>query len=91
MLIDTGSFARMALIIAVSSIPMVFVMVAFLHAARVPQWVWAFSSRTQVVWMAMLLVGVAVVPVGVGLAIWYFVKIRPVLIAIERGDVNGLA
>ncbi|MGI9608089.1 MAG: hypothetical protein ACR2P0_18305 [Acidimicrobiales bacterium] len=90
MLIDPGSFAEIAIVIAIGSIPMVFVMVAFLHAARVPQWVWAFSSRTQVVWMAMLLLGVAVVPVGVGLASWYLWKIRPELSAIERGDMARL-
>jgi hypothetical protein len=74
--------------ICVAAIPIVSIALAFLHAARVPQWVWAFSSRTQVVWLAGLLVGIAVVPLGLPLAGWYVFKIRPQLASIERGDMS---
>lgn len=80
----------MAFWIAVAGSPIAFIGLTFLHAARVPQWVWAFSERTQVIWVATLLLGVAVVPVGVPLAIWYLVKVRPVLNHIEAGNVASL-
>ena len=80
----------MALWIAIAASPVAFVGVTFLHAARIPQWVWAFSERTQIVWVAMLLLGIAVVPVGLPLAIWYLVKVRPVLNHIEKGNVAAL-
>lgn len=84
-------FARMALWIAIAGSPIAFIGLTFLHAARVPQWVWAFSERTQIVWLASLLIGVAIVPVGLPLAIWYLVKIRPVLGRIEQGNIASVA
>lgn len=84
-------FAVMALWIAIAGSPIAFIGLTFLHAARVPQWVWAFSERTQIVWLASLLMGVAVVPVGLPVAVWYLVKIRPVLVQIEKGNLSKLA
>lgn len=79
----------MTLWIAVAASPIAFVGLTFLHAARFPQWVWAFSSRTQIVWLASLLLGVAIIPVGVPIAVWYLLKIRPVLRQIEQGNMIG--
>jgi len=83
-------FMTMAFWIAVAGSPIAFIGLTFLHAARIPQWVWAFSERTQVIWLASLLLGVAVVPLGLPLAFWYLVKVRPVLKRIEDGNVATL-
>lgn len=79
----------MALWIAIAASPIALVGVSFLHAARFPQWVWAFSDRTQIVWLASLLLGVAIIPMGVPVALWYLLKIRPVLTRIEAGNMAG--
>ena len=75
-----------ALLIALAALPIAFVGIAFLHAARAPQWVWAMSGRTQIIWLAGLLVGAGVIFAGVPAAAYYYWKIRPVLDRIERGD-----
>lgn len=81
-------FMLMAVWIAIAGAPIAFIGLTFLHAARYPQWVWAFSERTQVVWLAGLLMGAAVVPLGLPLAVWYLVKVRPVLQQIEQGNMS---
>jgi hypothetical protein len=83
---DLGLLLWTALLIAIAGVPLVLIMIAFLHAARTPQWVWAFTARTQVVWMALLLGGVAIIPAGLPLAAWYWFRVRPELLAVERGD-----
>lgn len=83
-----SAFWTTALLIAVASIPIAIVMLSFLHAARTPQWVWAMSGNTQIWWLAGLLIGVPVMPIGLPAAIWYLVKIRPVLGRIETGNLE---
>lgn len=48
------------------------------------------SGRTQIVWLAGLLVGAGIVFAGVPAAVYYFWKIRPVLDRIERGDLADM-
>ena len=79
-----------ALLIAVGSLPIVFVALAFLHAARAPQWAWRMIGRTQVMWLAGLLIGAAVIPLGIPGAVFYFWKIRPTLDRVERGELSDL-
>lgn len=83
---DLGLILWTALLISLAGIPLVLIMIAFLHAARTPQWVWAFTERTQVLWMVVLLAGVAIMPIGLPMAAWYWFRIRPELRAIERGE-----
>lgn len=83
--------AKEAFWVAIASIPLVFVGCTFLHAAKRPQWVWVISGRTQIVWLAALCLGVAVIPIGIPAAIYYLIKIRPTLVAIERGDISELS
>ncbi len=85
-----GEFWYTALLIALAGLPIVFVALGFLHAARVPQWAWAMSGRTQIVWLVTLLLGVAIIFAGVPAAAYYFWKIRPVLDRIERGDLADM-
>lgn len=76
----------MAVLIAVAAIPVVICALAFLHAARAPKWVWALSGKTQIWWLAGLLMGIGVPVLGLPASIYYFIKIRPVLERIESGD-----
>ena len=75
-----------ALLITAAGIPLILTLIAFLDAARMPQWVWAFTERTQVIWLVVLLAGVAIVPVGLPLAAWYWFRVRPELQSVERGE-----
>jgi len=86
-----GQFWLTALFIAIAALPIVFVALAFLHAARVPQWAWIMSGRTQIAWLAGLLIGAGIVFAGVPAAAYYFWKIRPVLDRIESGDLVDIA
>ncbi len=85
-----GPIADAAIWVAIASIPLVFVGLTFLHAAQRPQWVWVLSGRTQIVWLVALLLGSAIIPIGIPAAIYYLVKVRPELIRIESGDVSNL-
>ena len=37
-------------------------------------------------WLVVLLAGVAIVPVGLPLAAWYWFRVRPELQSVERGE-----
>ncbi len=86
MIFSIGEIFRTAVLIAVAGIPLAGIGLMFLHAARAPQWVWALAGRRQVVWLALLLGGAAIIPLGVPLAIWYAVRVRPEIDRVERGD-----
>lgn len=83
-----SAFVVMAIWIAIAAIPVVICALAFLHAARVPQWVWALAGKTQIWWLVGLLLGAGLIPLGLPASIYYFVKIRPVLERIESGDLG---
>ena len=68
--------------------PFAVVALTFLHAAQIPQWVWAFSDRTQIIWLASLLLGVALLPLGLVATIRYWWRVRPQLASIERGEMD---
>ena len=74
--------------ITVAALPLIIVALTFLHAAKTPQWVWAFSDRTQIIWLALLLIGIGLLPLGLGGTVWYWWKVRPQLASIERGDMG---
>lgn len=88
---ELEAIAGAALWVLVWSIPFVFVGLTFLHAARVPQWVWVMSGRTQIVWLVVLLVGNALIlPLGIPAAVYYLWRVRPLLGKIEQGDISEL-
>ncbi len=88
---DMGALGGAALWVLLASVPFVFVGLTFLHAARVPQWVWALSGRTQIIWLVVLLVGNAALPIGIPAAIYYLLRVRPLLVKIENGDISTLS
>ena len=58
---------------------------ALLDAARRPQWAWALAARSQVSWMAAILLGAFFLVPGVVVSSWYLLKVRPVIAAAEEG------
>ena len=67
--------------------PLAVSLIALLDAARRPQWAWSLADRNQVMWLAMILVGVLSVVLGLGISGWYLLRVRPVVAAAERGRV----
>jgi hypothetical protein len=63
---------------------------ALLDCARRPSWAWALTTRSQQVWMATILCGILLVPVGLVVSTWYLVRIRPEVAAVEDGRLPDL-
>ncbi len=88
MIFGIGEILRTAFYIAIAGVPIAGIGLMFLHAARAPQWVWALAGRKQVVWLASLLIGAAIIPVGIPLAVYYCVRVRPEINRVERGELR---
>jgi hypothetical protein len=84
--LDLASIAWATLGASVAAIPLAISLWALLDAARRPRWAWALSGRRQVVWMAAIMFGVLTVVGGLAISGWYLVRIRPLVAAVERGD-----
>lgn len=78
--------ARAALVVSVLAIPLALTVVGVVDAARRPQWAWALADRSQLAWMAALLFGGFSVVGGLGISLWYLLKVRPLVAAAEGGD-----
>lgn len=85
-----GDLIQAIVVVALAGLPIAFVGLTFLHAARVPQWAWALTSRRQILWLATLLLGVGLLPVGIPAAIYYLRKVRPIVVAAENGNLGKL-
>ncbi len=68
-------------------IPLTISVIALLDAARRPQWAWSLADRNQLMWLAMILVGVLSVVLGLAISGWYLLRVRPVVAAAEAGRV----
>jgi len=71
----------------VLGIPLAVSVIALLDAARRPQWAWSLAERNQLMWLAMILVGVLSVVLGLGISGWYLLRVRPVVAAAESGRI----
>jgi hypothetical protein len=69
------------------SIPLGISVIALLDAARRPQWAWSLAERNQLMWLAMILVGILSVLLGLAISGWYLLRVRPVVAAAEAGRV----
>ena len=83
-----GDVLGTAALMAILSIPLAISVWAFLDVAKRPAWVWAFSGRRQVVWLAAIGLGVTTVVGGLIISTWYLSRVRPTLAAIEDGNVG---
>ena len=71
--------------ITIASIPLGLSLWALLDCARRPAWAWALTDRSQAVWMATILVGILLLPVGLVVSSWYLIKVRAQVAAAEGG------
>lgn len=60
---------------------------ALLDCAKRPGWAWALSGRSQQVWMATILCGILLVPVGLCVSAYYLVRVRSMVADAENGKV----
>jgi hypothetical protein len=71
--------------IALASVPLGLSLWALLDCARRPAWAWALTTRSQAVWMASILLGMLVLPIGLAVSTWYLVRIRAEVAGAESG------
>lgn len=76
------------LLIAV--VPISLSLWALLDAARMPAWAWSMARRSQLNWIAAIAFGVFLLVFGVGISLWYLIRVRPVIAAVEAGDLSHL-
>jgi hypothetical protein len=76
------------LVTALVAAPLTLSVVALLDAARRPAWAWALAGRAQVAWIAAILFGTILVPLGVVVSTVYLLRIRPRLAATEEGRID---
>lgn len=72
---------------AIFAIPISLSLWALLDCAKRPGWAWALSGRSQQVWMATILCGILLVPVGLCVSAYYLVRVRPRVADAEDGKV----
>jgi hypothetical protein len=84
---DLGDLLRTIAVTAVLCIPIGLSLWALTDCARRPSWAWALSGRGQANWLAAILVGVLVCPVGMAVCLVYLIHIRPIVAAAEEGRV----
>jgi hypothetical protein len=72
-------------VLLVCSVPLALSGWAMLDTAHRPEWVWALTGRRRVAWLAAILFGAVVVPVGLVVSSIYLVRVRPELADAETG------
>jgi hypothetical protein len=58
---------------------------AFLDVAHRPAWAWALADRNRLVWLAAIGLGVLFCGLGVVVSVYYLVRVRPQIAAVESG------
>ncbi len=87
--VSAGDLAWAVAVTLLACIPLGLTLWAFLDAARRPRWVWALSRHPQVPWMAAVAAGILLTVLGLGISLWYLLRVRPDLAAIESGRLEG--
>jgi hypothetical protein len=86
--VDLWAVGGALLVAVLFALPLAVSMWALLDVARRPQWAWALAGRRQVVWLALILVGILTVVGGLFLSLWYLLQVRPLIAAAEAGDLR---
>lgn len=76
------------LLTLVLAVPLGLSVLALLDAARRPAWAWSLAERSQVAWLAVILFGVLLVPLGIVVSLRYLIWTRPRLAAAEEGRIE---
>ena len=87
--VGAGDVLWALVVTALACVPIGVSLWALLDAARRPRWVWALSRHRQTPWMAAVAAGVLLTVVGLAISLWYLIRVRPDLSAIERGDLGA--
>ena len=82
---DLSAIAGALALAVVFSIPLAVTVWALLDAARRPQWAWALAGRSQVAWMAGIILGALTLVGGIAISAWYLLKVRPHVADAEDG------
>jgi hypothetical protein len=85
--VGAGRLAGAVALAALAALPLGISVWALLDVARRPQWAWALAGRRQVVWMALVLVGILTVVGGLAVSGWYLLRVRPDIAAAEDGRI----
>jgi hypothetical protein len=80
-----GAVAGAILWVALLTAPLALSGWALLDAARRPRWTWAFVDRPQVGWMLAIMLTAIIPAIGVAIAVFYLVRVRRQLAAVEAG------
>ena len=74
----------------VAMIPIGISLWALLDCARRPPWAWSFAGRSQVAWLGAIAFGILFLILGMGISLWYLIRVRPTIAAVESGDFGDL-
>ncbi len=74
----------------VALVPIGLSLWALLDCARRPPWAWSFAGRSQVAWLGAIAFGIFLLIFGMLISLWYLVRVRPVIAAVEAGDFRGI-
>ena len=80
-----GELFKVIIETAVLCTPLGLSLWALLDCAKRPAWAWALTTRSQAVWMATILCGILVLPVGIAISSWYLLRVRPQIGDAEQG------
>jgi uncharacterized membrane protein len=82
-----GQLAWTVVVTAFLCIPIGLSLWALLDAARRPAWAWSLADRSQVLWMALILVGFCSVIGGLAISAVYLLRVRPHIAGAEEGRI----
>ena len=76
--------------LCIGLVPISLSLWALLDCARRPPWAWSMAGRSQVAWLGAIAFGVFLLIFGVAISVWYLLRVRPDIAAIESGDFTQL-
>lgn len=68
-----------------AAVPIAISVWALLDVAHRPRWAWALAGRRQVMWMAIIMVGIFSVIGGLLISAYYLRRVRPFIADAEAG------
>jgi hypothetical protein len=75
--------------LVLTGIPIALSVWAMLDAARRPEWAFSFVNRSRTAWVAACAVGILFCVLGVVIALWYLLRVRPQVAGVEAGRLDG--
>ena len=85
----SGSLVRVIFGLLVAAVPIGLSVWAMLDAAHRPEWAFAFVNRNRTTWVAACAVGILFCGPGIVVSLWYLLRVRPQVAAVEAGRLEG--